>query len=334
MASYTGSVASGLVWSTLTPVPSIFITGMAFLIYAKPSAGGTLQRAFFLGDEVQIPSNQYNQSTVVFNSTKAGVASSGIFTCFEYNFGFQAAAQSVAGTVDGNWHVFIGNRPPGFGTWTLYRDGIDVTAALPTQANGITLNPGCRLHIHPGSTQGYTQDMALGVVFNSPLDALQIADLSINPWRVIEASPIVLWPYASAGGGGPTYTLSATATAFTATTYPATLRAHRKLAASSQSYAMTGQSAVLRARRKLLTTSAAFSCTPKSANLIRRYRLAASAASCTTTGQSVVLRAHRRILATPAAFHLTTRSANLVYSAAPIVEAEGSLFPWIRRRRR
>lgn len=202
-ASTTGSVSSGLVWSTLKPIPNIFPSGMSFLMFAKPTPGGTLQRAFFLGDEVQIPSNQYNQSTLVFNSTKAGVASSGLFTCFEYNFGFQGAAQSTAGAVDGNWHVFIGTRSPGYGTWTLYRDGLDVTAGSPTFANAIALNDGCRLHVHPGAVQGYTGELALGVAFRTLLDVTEVRSLSNNPWQIFRAAARRIWyePAGIAPGG-------------------------------------------------------------------------------------------------------------------------------------
>lgn len=197
LASYTGSVSSGLVWSTLTPVANIFTTGMAFLIFANPAAQGTVQRTFFFGDELAAVSNQYNQSDFAFNCDKTGTGSSGLFSCFEYNFGFQAATQSTAGAVDGNWHVFIASRPAGHGQWTLYRDGIDVSSTA-TAANGIALTVGARVHIHPGSINGYMGNSALAVAFNGPLNSTEVSDLSVNPWRIFEPDNYWILPVAGA----------------------------------------------------------------------------------------------------------------------------------------
>ncbi len=203
IASYTGSVSSGYVWSSLTPVPSIFDTGMAFLLFASPAAQGTLQRAFFLGDEVQGGSNQYNQSSMVFNCDNTGNSSSGLFSCFEYNFGFQASTQSTAGSVDGNWHVFIGNRAAGFGYWDLYRDGANVNSTA-SPASGIILTPGARVHIHPGNVNGYTGDSVLAVAFNRTLNLNEVTELSANPWCIFEPENYWIWPVAGAApSAGP-----------------------------------------------------------------------------------------------------------------------------------
>lgn len=196
VASYTGSVTSGLVWSTLTPIPSIFNTGMAFLIFANPAAQGTQQRALFLGDEVAT-GGSFNQASLAFNCDKTGTGSSGLFSCFEYNFGFQASTQSTAAAVDGDWHVFMGNKAAGFGYWDLYRDGANVNSTA-TAANGIVLNAGARVHINPGNTVGYMGNTALTVFFNRSLNLTEILDLSSNPWRVFEPENYFIWPYAGA----------------------------------------------------------------------------------------------------------------------------------------
>ncbi|PTR17493.1 hypothetical protein C8R31_101657 [Nitrosospira sp. Nsp2] len=203
LASYTGNVAHGLVWSSLRPIPSIFATGMTFLMYAKPVAGGTLQRAFFVGDELPAVSSQYNQACFAFNCTASGTASSGLFSTFEYNFGFQGTGQSSAGVVDGEWHVFIATRPAGFGSWTLYRDGINVTSS-GTPANGVILTDGCRVHVHPGATQGYPDDAELAVIlkeYTTPEDALR---LSNNPWQIYRQERRLVIP--STGGGAASVT--------------------------------------------------------------------------------------------------------------------------------
>jgi hypothetical protein len=193
-ASYTGSVASGLVWSSLTPIPSIFNTGMAFLIFANPAAQATQQRALFLGDETSA-GGSFNQASLAFNCDKTGTGSSGLFSCFEYSFGFAATTQSTAGAVDGNWHVFIGNKPANFGYWDLYRDGITVSSTA-TPANGIVLNAGARVHVNPGSTVGYTGNAVLAVFFNRFLNANEIIELSANPWCVFEPENYWIWPVA------------------------------------------------------------------------------------------------------------------------------------------
>ncbi len=203
VASYTGNVADGLVWASLNPVPSIFLTGITLLLYANPAAGGTIQRPFFLGNEDPVPSNQYNQVNILFNSTKAGVASSGLFTAFEYNFGFQGTGESAAGMVDGEWHVFIATRPPGFGSFTLYRDGINVTSSGGS-ANGIVMLDGCRVHCHPSGSQGYMGESALAVAFPeyiTPEDALK---LSNNPWQIFRQERELVFP--STGGGAASIT--------------------------------------------------------------------------------------------------------------------------------
>jgi hypothetical protein len=199
LSSYTGNVAQGLVWSTLKPVPSIFNTGISLLIFANPTAGGTIQRPFFLGNEDPVPSNQYNQVNIAFNCTKAGVASSGQWSAFEYNFGFQGTADSTAGMVDGKWHVFVATRPPGFGAFTLYRDGVNVTSSTGS-ANGIVMLDGCRIHCHPSGSQGYMGGVSLAVAFNTPLTAAEVTELSADPWQILEARSFT-WFFDQAVGG-------------------------------------------------------------------------------------------------------------------------------------
>ncbi len=191
-ASYTSNVAQGLVWASLRPVPSIFDTGISLLLFANPAAGGTQQRAFFLGNEDPVPSNQYNQANIAFNCDTTGTSASGLFAALEYDFGFRGVAQSTAGMVDGKWHVFIATRPPGYGTWTLYRDGLNVTGSTG-YANAVDLLDGCRVHCHPSGSVGYMGNSVLAVAFNLELDANQTRKLSNNPWQIFQAPGRRLW---------------------------------------------------------------------------------------------------------------------------------------------
>jgi len=138
------------------------------------------------------------------------------------------------------------------------------------------------------------------------------------------------------GAGGPTYTLTGDAGAYTVTGQAASLLAARKLTTDAGSYAVTGRAASLLAGRKLLTDAGAYSVSGQDASLLASRLLAtdagsyavsgqdpsllvsrllsADAGSYATTGQSATLLASRLLAAEAGVYTLTGRDATLVYT--------------------
>jgi hypothetical protein len=264
LASYTGSGTNGLVWSGLTPVSNTG-NGMAFLMLANPAASGTQGRALFLGNEA---SSFFNQCDLIFNSDKTGASSSGIFSVTEYDNFFGASAQSIAGQMDGNWHVFIANRPAGDSTWALYRDGINVTDTT-TFGTGTAMTAGVRVHCAPTTTAGYTGNAVLAAVLTS-LNRGEIAALSDNPWILFQALTRRLW--AASGGTAYTQSISGSLTPAGALT-------------KQTGKALSGSSTATGALTKL--TSKAFAGSITSAGVLSRSIAKSFAGSITSTGNIV-----------------------------------------------
>jgi hypothetical protein len=281
LASYTGSGTNGLVWSGLTPVSNTG-NGMAFLMLANPAASGTQGRALFLGNEA---SSFFNQCDLIFNSDKTGTSSSGIFAVTEYDNFFGASAQSIAGQMDGNWHVFIANRPAGDSTWALYRDGINVTDTT-TFGTGIAMTAGVRVHCAPATTAGYTGNAVLAAVLTS-LNRGEIADLSDNPWILFQA-PARRLGTASSG----TTLVGANSTEANTSSTGAITQAHA-LTGSNSTQANTSSSGAITQTHALTGANSTQANTASTAAISQSHVLAgASSSEANTASASAITQTH------------------------------------------
>jgi hypothetical protein len=181
MASKPTDSASGLRWTGIQSVANTG-DGYAVLVLAKPSAQLVKDRHLLLGSEA---ASTYPQAMLAFNMDSATAISQSRFTFVEYLSGFKSRAQSTVSQIDGDWHVFIANRPAGTSAPVLYRDGINVTESS-TAVAGIALPAGVYLHVPPtSSTEGSEWPNALLVVFNRPLVYEEIKKFSSNVWQLL-----------------------------------------------------------------------------------------------------------------------------------------------------
>lgn len=172
--------------------------GYAMLFLAAPVSQAEGDRAIVIGSESA--GDSYNQITFIFNADKDAAVTAGKFAILEYNSAFANRADSTAGQVDGNWHVFIANRPSGAVAQRLYRDGLDVTGTQAS-ASGVATTAGISVLCSPASTSaGFEHPASLAVVFFAPLSTSDINTLSANPWAILESQPRQIY-VASAGGG-------------------------------------------------------------------------------------------------------------------------------------
>lgn len=120
----------------------------------------------------------------------------------------------------------------------------------------------------------------------------------------------------SAGGGGPTYTLTAATGSFTLTGQAANLVVSRKLTAATGSFTLTGQSTNLKVSRNLVAGTGTFSLTGISANLVytpvsgATYTLTAQTGVFNLTGQAAAFKVSRK---------LTAETGSFVFGGYPVV---------------
>lgn len=121
---------------------------------------------------------------------------------------------------------------------------------------------------------------------------------------------------APAGGGGPTYTLTAAAGALTLTGNAAALTAQRKVTAGASSFALTGNAAALSAQRKIALDAGAYTLTGNAAALFFQHNLVPLPASYALTGNDATLTYTPRTLlltAEAGSFALTGNAAGLSF---------------------
>lgn len=282
-ASLPSSASSTrLSWTGLKPINAMG-DGYAMMVFAAPVSSGTIRRAFYIGDEA---ASAYTGSSLIFNCNKAGVASAGRISLIEYSGGDKSNAQTNASIIDGGWHVYIANRPSGTSTPAIYIDGIDAT--LDGAANaGANFTAGVHVHGQPtSSTTGFTDPMALAVVFRRPLATGEIRSLADNPWQIF-AKPGRVYFFPSAAGGA--YTLDATSGSFALTGSSVELTVSRNLDASSGSFALTGSNVSLELGRVIDATSGSYALTGTNAELSVGRQIDATSGSFAITGTDVDL---------------------------------------------
>lgn len=120
----------------------------------------------------------------------------------------------------------------------------------------------------------------------------------------------------AAGGGGPTYTLTAATGSFTLSGKAANLVVSRKLTAATGSFTLTGQSANLKVSRKLTAATGTFSLTGISANLVytpvsgATYTLTAQTGVFNLIGQAAAFKVSRKLTAGTGVFYFVGNAAN------------------------
>lgn len=121
----------------------------------------------------------------------------------------------------------------------------------------------------------------------------------------------------AAGGGGPTYTLTAATGSFTLTGQSANLVVSRKLSAATGTYTLTGNAANLVVSRKLVAETGAYTLTGIAANLVytpvsgATYTLTAQTGVFTLTGIAAALKVSRKLTAETVAYYFTGNDVGL-----------------------
>ena len=199
IASVPADVSSGYRWTGLTPISNTN-NGYAYLVVAAPVSRASNGRVLLLGDEAAAA---YKQSSLIFNMDKNSTTTAGKVAVVEYNSVALSCADTANTAVDGNWHVWVINRPAGTSSPVIYKDGVNITATS-TAGAGIALPAGVYLHVPPtSSAQGYIDPLALSVVFNRPLTASEIAILSASLLAPLQIfTPQTRNIFVSAAGGG------------------------------------------------------------------------------------------------------------------------------------
>lgn len=124
--------------------------------------------------------------------------------------------------------------------------------------------------------------------YDRALSAQEVAAISANPWQIFQPLSRTIW-VPNAGGGGPTYTLTADSASYTLTGQTTGLAFNRVLTADTQSFALTGQTTGLAFNRTLAADSGSFALTGQDAGLAFNRVLSAENGSYALDGQDVTL---------------------------------------------
>jgi len=179
----------------------------------------------------------------------------------------------------------------------------------------------------------FDPDSAIGTEFSAHLDTTRVQGWvgasntnyglilisSANSGHVAQSSnattayrPKLVVTYYDPPSGGPTYTLTADAGAYTLTGQTASLLAARILAADAGSYTLAGQSAGLLAHRVLTADPGSYTMTGEDVALLAARKLTADPGAYHLTGTDVSLLAHRILTAEAGAFVLAGSDAALL----------------------
>lgn len=179
-ASFTDT--GGMIWPGLTPIATN-VSGYTFICLAAPVSKSENDTAIFLGDE---SGGRFTQVNFGFNRNNQGDPAAGLLSCYEYDAGFLARAQSTAGVVDGNYHVFIATRATGSASQTLYVDGVDVSSTA--SASSTSFNIPASVSVSNTNTfangRGLEDPNVFAAVINVYLSPTEVAAISKNIWQI------------------------------------------------------------------------------------------------------------------------------------------------------
>lgn len=168
-------------------------SGITLLLFAKCLNEGVKSRAFVIGSESAGQGN--NAAQIVFNATNTHGDSAGLFDVCEYQTSFVSSTQSIGGAVDGKFNLWVCRREKQTNTWSIFKNGINVSSGSIGTAGVFTFSSGVRLHGAPVSTtQGLSYPIIMSSIFGRYLTDYEILSLSKNPWQIFKSTPQII-PY-------------------------------------------------------------------------------------------------------------------------------------------
>lgn len=161
-------------------------SGITLLLFAKCLNEGVKSRAFVIGSESAGQGN--NAAQIVFNATNTHGDSAGLFDVCEYQTAFVSSTQSIGGAVDGKFNLWVCRRENLTNTWSIFKNGINVSSGSTGTAGVFTFSSGVRLHGAPVSTtQGLSYPIIMSSIFGRYLTDYEILSLSKNPWQIFKS---------------------------------------------------------------------------------------------------------------------------------------------------
>ena len=153
---------------------------------AKPAAAATSSVIYYQG----LVSGRFTAYALSMNSNNLPTAASGRFALYEYDSGTKFAVNSLAGAVDGNWHVFIVQRAA-ISVGDCYLDGVAQGSALNPSLPSETISNTSPLTVGggSGSTQVANYPVALVCAWARALLPAEILAFSRNPWQLFAPFP-------------------------------------------------------------------------------------------------------------------------------------------------
>lgn len=176
-----------------------------------------------------------------------------------------------------------------------------------------------KLHVNTGNAQGVLATDYLVAIYDRNLSAAEAKNLSNNPWQLFAPIQRTIW-VPNAGGGGPTYTLTADSASYTLTGQDATLAFNRAMVAASAAYTLTGQDAGLAFNRVLSAANGSYALDGQDVTLTytpisgATYTLGAASGSFALTGQDTGIAFNRVLTADTQSYSLSGQTAGLAFN--------------------
>lgn len=234
-------------------------------------------------------------------------------------------ATAIGAITNGRVDVFVllakgGSQSLTPSDWVLYRNGV-----LISQDSSTNFTTATSASFRIGALETGSDPFEGGIgnmhMWSRILTPGEIASFYENPWQVYAPLPPLF--FGNVTGGGPTYTLSVTASSFIFTGKVVGLKAERKIPVTPTSFTFSGKTVGLRVGRKLAVTAGAFVFSGKTVGLTYTpggggptYSVAWLPGSFAFSGKTVGLRAGRKLAVSPYAFGLNGKTVGLVHGSS------------------
>lgn len=253
-------------------------------LFANSTGGGTFGRVW---QDVSGTGTSAGESFYI--NTSAG------FTYYRQTSGTQGGHYSVTAPPMGVWFCagLTADQTSTAVAQIPYLNGVKDTTTVTTVPDGTytvgTTTP--TFGNRASGDRGWNGMLGPIALFDHPTSGLTGAEhkaLNDNIWQLLAPVERKIW-VPNAGGGGPTYTLTADSASYTLTGQATGLTFNRVLTADTQSFALTGQAAGLAFNRTLAAASGSFALTGQDAGLAFNRVLSAASGSYALDGQDVTL---------------------------------------------
>lgn len=141
---------------------------------------------------------------LALNSDLNGASIAGAFACFEYQSGFKVSADSNNTRIDGDWHIFAGERN-GATQPVVYFDGLNVVSGQGSVSGNISgADPTVNVSGNIGLDRAADYPVLMVAVWKRTLSAVEHLTFASYPWRELinwePETPCFLSPEVVAGG--------------------------------------------------------------------------------------------------------------------------------------